>query len=68
MTIAVGCPDCGKMFKVPDSLAGKKGRCKSCGGSFQVPATMEAMPGGRPVLRPGIADAAPEKLPGPGAG
>ncbi len=41
MTISVDCPDCGKNFKVPDSLAGKKGRCKACGGAFTVPSTME---------------------------
>jgi hypothetical protein len=31
MSIAFSCPDCGKTFKVPDELAGRKAKCSGCG-------------------------------------
>jgi predicted Zn finger-like uncharacterized protein len=37
ITIAFSCRRCRTRFKVPDSLAGKKARCKKCGQSLQVP-------------------------------
>ena len=37
-TLVITCPDCKKQMKVPDSVAGKKVRCKSCGGVIAVPA------------------------------
>src|SRR5258708_5085645 len=30
-TLTIGCPECGKQFKVPATAAGKKVRCKTCG-------------------------------------
>ncbi len=35
--IAFSCRRCATRFKVPDSLAGKKARCRKCGQSLQVP-------------------------------
>jgi predicted Zn finger-like uncharacterized protein len=37
-TLLITCPDCKKQMKVPDSVQGKKVRCKSCGGVIPVPA------------------------------
>jgi hypothetical protein len=31
------CPQCGKSLKVPDSMAGKRGKCPSCSETFLVP-------------------------------
>lgn len=30
-TLTIGCPECGKQFKVPATAVGKKVRCKTCG-------------------------------------
>ena len=48
MTIEVKCPnpDCAKVFKVKDELAGKKGKCSQCGTAIHVPA---AAPSGTPA-------------------
>lgn len=35
--IDFACPQCGHDFRVPDSAAGKSGKCKSCGESVTVP-------------------------------
>jgi TM2 domain-containing membrane protein YozV len=37
MTIAMTCAECGKSSNVPDSFAGKRGRCKGCGAAAVVP-------------------------------
>ena len=37
MTISFACPHCGRPFKVPDSLAGKRARCKTCDRIITVP-------------------------------
>ena len=38
MAIEINCGTCGKRYRVLDSLAGKKARCKGCGGVMLVPA------------------------------
>lgn len=38
MTIEVKCPGCQQEYKLSDSLAGKKAKCKACGGVIQIPA------------------------------
>ncbi|MDX2038077.1 MAG: hypothetical protein SFX72_15620 [Isosphaeraceae bacterium] len=38
MAIAFACEGCGKAYEVPDTLAGKRGRCKACGHEFRIPA------------------------------
>jgi hypothetical protein len=37
MTIAFKCPGCPTTLKVPDELAGRKGKCPKCGTGFLVP-------------------------------
>ena len=37
MAIQVTCPACGKVLRVSDSAAGKKGKCPGCGNAIQVP-------------------------------
>src|SRR3954470_24296022 len=37
-TIVITCPDCKKQMKVPDTVRGKKVRCKECNGVIPVPA------------------------------
>lgn len=41
MTIRVNCPDCGQEYRLSDSLAGKKAKCKACGGVVEIPASAE---------------------------
>ncbi len=41
MPITVQCSSCSKKYKVADTLAGKKIRCKGCGGVVAVPAADE---------------------------
>lgn len=36
--ISVSCAACGKQYKLPDTLAGKKARCKACGQTIAIPA------------------------------
>lgn len=50
MSINVQCPACGKSYKVNDSLAGKKGNCKTCGGMFQIPGPVGVEPEVNPYL------------------
>lgn len=38
MSISFSCPRCGTHFKVSDSSAGKKGRCKKCSHQLRIPA------------------------------
>jgi hypothetical protein len=40
MSIAFSCPDCGKTFKVPDDMAGKKAKCSGCGVMIQIANTV----------------------------
>jgi hypothetical protein len=35
--LAVACPNCKASLKAPESLAGKKAKCKKCGNSFRLP-------------------------------
>lgn len=37
MTIELNCPGCGKSYKLPETLAGKKVRCKACSETMIVP-------------------------------
>jgi hypothetical protein len=37
MSIALSCEKCGKLYEMPDSLAGKRARCKQCGHEFRIP-------------------------------
>jgi len=37
-TLVITCPECKKQMKVPDTVRGKKVRCKECGGVVPVPA------------------------------
>lgn len=37
MAISFGCERCGKAYKLDDSLAGKKAKCKQCGLEFRIP-------------------------------
>lgn len=41
MTIRVNCPDCGQEYRLSDSLAGKKAKCKACGGAVLIPASAD---------------------------
>src|SRR5207248_5950555 len=38
MAIMVECNSCGKQYNAPDSMAGKRVKCKQCGQVFQIPA------------------------------
>lgn len=38
MPITTQCVHCQKTLRVPDSLAGKRGKCPECGGVFDIPA------------------------------
>ncbi|HUU42478.1 MAG TPA: DUF4282 domain-containing protein [Planctomycetota bacterium] len=38
MSIEMSCPGCGKQLRLPDSMAGKRGKCPSCGTVMDVPA------------------------------
>ncbi|MGE3804411.1 MAG: hypothetical protein AB7K24_07045, partial [Gemmataceae bacterium] len=37
MSIAFSCTSCGKSFRVPDDMAGKKGKCPQCQTVFRIP-------------------------------
>ncbi len=37
--IAVFCPECGRSFRIDESLAGRVGRCKGCGRTFSLAAS-----------------------------
>jgi hypothetical protein len=37
MSIAFSCTDCGQQIQVPDSFAGKRGKCRQCGSIMAVP-------------------------------
>lgn len=51
-TLTIGCPECGKQFKVPATAAGKKVRCKTCGEVIPVS-------GGAPSAEPAAAGKKP---------
>jgi hypothetical protein len=38
MPLSFACPKCGQAYKVAESQAGKRGRCKQCGNELTVPA------------------------------
>ncbi len=37
MPLDVTCPNCGAKLKAPDTMAGKRGKCKKCGAGFRIP-------------------------------
>lgn len=37
MSINLSCEKCGKLYEMPDSVAGKRARCKQCGHEFRIP-------------------------------
>ncbi|HJZ56821.1 MAG TPA: hypothetical protein VKE74_17770, partial [Gemmataceae bacterium] len=39
--VEVACPGCKATIKAPDSLAGKKARCKKCNTPFRIPGPSE---------------------------
>ncbi len=61
----VTCPGCGKKLKVPDSLAGKKGRCPACGAVLDIPgaAVQGLFPAGEKIGLPGAAEKQPPVTP-----
>ena len=44
MPISIACPSCSKRFTLPESAAGKTGRCKDCGQVFKIPTLGRAVP------------------------
>ena len=42
MPVEVSCPGCGLKLKAPDTMIGKKAKCKKCMTSFLVPGTLPA--------------------------
>jgi hypothetical protein len=44
MPIAISCPSCGGNLRVPDSVAGKKGKCPKCATVFSVDEAARAAP------------------------
>lgn len=52
MTIAVECPNCGKVFQAVANLIGKKAKCRACGRTFQVEASKTPEPPPLPTAPP----------------
>ena len=57
MAIELTCPGCGKRLRVPDSAAGKKGKCPACGMLVDIPlpleeVSMEEKPAAKGRVRP----------------
>lgn len=44
MSVTAQCPSCSKSFKAPDSMAGKKVRCRACAHSFVIPVSLQDAP------------------------
>src|SRR5438046_917252 len=44
MAIIVECNSCGKQYNAPDSMAGKRVKCKQCGQVFAIPTLTGEMP------------------------
>jgi hypothetical protein len=63
MPLTLACPTCGKRFQVPDSAAGKQGRCPGCKHLLQIPGT-PAPPEGPEV--PETPEAGSSGTPAPG--
>src|SRR5262245_48676627 len=47
MSIAFKCTECGKGYKLPDTMAGRKGKC-TCGAIMQIPADSPPVRKGTP--------------------
>lgn len=43
MTISVRCPSCSRALNVPDTAAGKRGKCPGCGNAVQIPGANQAV-------------------------
>src|SRR5262245_34629010 len=59
--IALSCPQCAKVLKVKDELAGKKGKCPACGAPVTIPATVAAATGAEIPEAPTVLPAASPK-------
>ena len=57
MTIRFSCPHCNATFSVPDSAAGKRGRCKKCATTITIPSVSDI------VLEPDAKQTHPESTP-----
>ena len=49
MPIAVSCPECGKVYQLPEESLGRKANCKSCGNAFRVQTGIEVPQANRSV-------------------
>lgn len=66
MAILFDCPFCSSSIQVPDTAAGRQGKCPKCGKKLLVPKVAPA-PGSEPAAAPSASAAAPPQ-PVPGAG
>jgi predicted Zn finger-like uncharacterized protein len=55
--MAISCPHCSAQFRVPMSLAGKKGRCAKCQGIVNIPVAPALEPLSAPVVQATLAPA-----------
>ena len=54
--LQVACPGCQSPLKAPESMAGKKAKCKRCGTSFRLPGGVpDSVPLEASVMPPGSA-------------
>ena len=49
MPITLNCPSCSHRLKVPDSAAGRRGKCPGCGAAVQIPAAPSPDPDAIPI-------------------
>jgi hypothetical protein len=61
MTIAFQCPGCGVTLKVPDTMAGRRGKCPKCGTVNQLPAAGGQLQTAPAAPKPKSAPARPPK-------
>lgn len=61
MTLVAECPNCGRKLNVPESVAGKRGRCPKCGAIVDIPSLPEEA--GFPHLDLDEEDASPGNFP-----
>jgi DNA-directed RNA polymerase subunit RPC12/RpoP len=65
--LMIGCPECGKQFKVPATIVGKKVRCKACGEVIPVSASAPVAPPDKAAPKKDAKDHAVPRLPKVGA-
>jgi len=73
MAINIQCKTCGKLYRLKDSMAGKKARCKVCGAILEIPTLEEvalkpaksipAPPASEPLKKPPSPAEVPPKTP-----